>query len=69
MGFICLKVTVGNMPGFPDLIAMRAGEVLFIEVKAPGRKPTRLQEYQIKRLRDEGFKVLVLDDEKKLDIN
>lgn len=56
------------MPGFPDLIAMRAGEVLFIEVKAPGKKPTRLQEYQIKRLRDEGFKVLVLDDEKKLDI-
>lgn len=43
----------------PDLIALKDGRVVFIEVKRPGQKPRPLQEYRHKKLREAGFEVII----------
>jgi hypothetical protein len=45
------RKTLGNMsnPGEPDISGCIAGRRLEIEVKAPGNKPTKLQERALKR--------------------
>lgn len=54
-------VSPGN-DGVPDrLVCLPGGEVAFVELKAPGKKPTRLQERQIERLDYLGFTTFVLD--------
>lgn len=45
--------------GWPDLLAIRDGRCLFIEVKMPGREPTALQEAMHDRLRSAGAQVEV----------
>lgn len=46
----------------PDrLVLLPGGRVIFVECKAPGKKPTQLQAAEHRRLRDLGFKVLVVD--------
>lgn len=61
-GWLVVKVIQCSAPGFPDLMAMRAGRVVFFEVKQPGKKPRPLQEYRHKQLRDQGFEVIVATD-------
>lgn len=45
--------------GLPDLIACVKGRMVAIEVKAPGKKPTRFQEAFLKRLDDAGALTIV----------
>ena len=42
------------------------GRMAFVEVKASGKKPRPLQEARHRMLRQLGFKVYVLDDEKQI---
>lgn len=60
LGIIFRKLNFGE--GWPDRILLYRGHVLFIEYKAPGQKPTALQDYQIDLLRKQGFRVEVIDD-------
>jgi len=54
-GAFCLKVSVCNKPGYPDVTAfMPDGTVEFYEVKQPGKKPRPLQEYRMKELSKYG---------------
>lgn len=54
-------VSPGNS-GVPDrLVCLPGGRVAFVELKAPGKKPTVLQERQHKLLRDLGFYVQIID--------
>lgn len=54
-------VSPGNA-GVPDrLVTLPGGRVVFAEMKAPGKKPTALQEAQIKKLRAMGFMAFVID--------
>lgn len=54
-------VSPGN-DGVPDrLVLLPNGQAVFIELKAPGKKPTPLQESQIKKIRALGFRILVID--------
>ncbi|MCX8113418.1 MAG: hypothetical protein N3E49_09565 [Bacteroidia bacterium] len=46
--------------GFPDLIALRRGRAVFLEVKAQYRKPTPVQTLRHEQLRAEGFEVRVV---------
>jgi hypothetical protein len=46
----------------PDRIFIKAGHVVFIEFKAPGKKPTPLQAQTIRKLKDAGCEVWVCDN-------
>lgn len=60
-GFQCLKITP-TQPGVPDrLILTRGGGHLFVEVKAPGRRPREAQRHWHARLADMGHEVCVVD--------
>lgn len=59
-GWLVVKLTLTNLPGMPDLMALKDGVVRFYEVKQPGCKPRPLQDYRIQQLRDLGFEVEVI---------
>jgi len=59
-GWIVVKLIKTNTNGIPDLMCLKNGETIFIEVKRPTGKVSALQKLRIKQLEDEQFKVLVL---------
>lgn len=59
-GWIVTKLIQTTTNGIPDLLAMKNGTAIFIEVKRPGQKPTELQKYRHRELRDNGFIVMVM---------
>lgn len=40
--------------GIPDLLCLKNGRAVFLEVKQPGKKPTRLQEHRMLEIRKVG---------------
>lgn len=59
----CPKCISPGTNGMPDrIILMPGGRIAFVEVKAPGQKPRKLQIRRHVRLRHLGFRVFVLDD-------
>lgn len=59
-GYYVIKLTTTNKNGIPDLIAIPPNsDVLFIEVKKPKGKLSKLQEYRIKELKKYGIKTEV----------
>jgi Holliday junction resolvase len=59
-GFYVIKLINTNKNGIPDLLAIPKGaDVTFIEVKRPGNKPSKLQEYRMKELTEHGIKTQV----------
>ena len=61
LGGICWKLTSPGTTGVPDRICLKAGRAVFVELKAPGKKPRPIQNHRINQLRDQGFTVLVVD--------
>lgn len=54
-------VSPGNA-GVPDrLVLFPGGKTVFVELKAPGKKPTPLQNTQANKIRSLDFTVLVID--------
>ena len=45
--------------GIPDILALRAAKAVFIEFKQPGKRPEPLQKYRHRKLREQGFEVIV----------
>ena len=63
----CPKFISPGTDGMPDrIILMPGGHIAFVEVKAPGKKPRKLQIRRHIRLRNLGFQVFVLDDPKEI---
>lgn len=59
---VCWKFTSPGTAGVPDrIILMPKGNIAFVEVKAPGKKPRPLQLSRHRLLRRLGFQVYVLD--------
>jgi len=58
-GWLVIKLIATSKPGIPDLLALRAGEAVFIEVKQIRQKARPLQMYRHDQLRRYGFKVIV----------
>ena len=57
---MCLMQT--SLAGIPDrLVLMPGGKMAFVELKAPGEKPRKLQQVRIKQLRKMGFMCFVVD--------
>jgi len=64
-GYYVIKLINTNKNGIPDLIAIpQNSDVLFIEVKKPDGKLSKLQEYRLKELEKHGVKVEVFKGEK-----
>lgn len=61
-GWFVVKLVLTSKPGIPDLLCLKDGKAVFIEVKRPGEKPRALQNYRINELRDMGFEVQVLTE-------
>lgn len=59
-GYLVVKITLCNKPGFPDLMLLKDGRASFVEVKRAGQRPRPLQVYRIEELRRAGFDVRVV---------
>ena len=67
-GGICPKWVSPGTDGMPDrIVLLPGGQIAFVEVKAPGKKPRPLQLARHKLLRELGFSVYVLDDPGQID--
>jgi Holliday junction resolvase len=49
-GWLVVKLIQTNWNGIPDLMCIRKGVTIFLEVKRPGRELEPLQEHRIKTL-------------------
>jgi len=59
-GYYVIKLITTNKNGIPDLIAIPPNsDVLFIEVKKPDGRLSKLQEYRLKELEAHGVNVEV----------
>lgn len=65
-GYYVIKLINTNKNGIPDLIAIPKGsDVIFVEVKKPGGKLSKLQEYRLKELEAHGVKVEIYKGDEK----
>jgi Holliday junction resolvase len=56
-GYYVIKLVNTNKNGIPDLIAIPPNsDVLFVEVKGPNGKVSKLQEFRLKELEKHGVK-------------
>lgn len=66
-GGLALKFVSPGFSGVPDrLVLIAIGHIGFVEVKAKGEKPRRLQIKRHEKLRSLGFRTYVLDDQSKI---
>jgi VRR-NUC domain. len=62
MGCMAVKFVSPGLAGVPDrILLLPHGRCVFVEVKAPGKKPRPQQEKRIRQLRELGFLVYVID--------
>lgn len=61
-GWITYKWSSPAQRGVPDRLFFRGGTVLAVEFKAPGKKPTPLQNFHIAKLSTAGILVHVIDN-------
>ena len=62
IGGKALKFISPGMSGVPDrIILLPHGRIVFVELKAPGKKRRKLQEYRAKELQNLGFRVECID--------
>ena len=62
LGVLPIKIVAPNFSGLPDRLFLYKGRVLFVEFKAEGKKPRKLQLAVMRRLRSHGFIVTVCDN-------
>lgn len=68
IGGIAYKFVSPGNAGVPDrLVLLPNGLCIFVELKAPGKKTTALQNVQINRIENLGFKVKILDSVEMVD--
>jgi Holliday junction resolvase len=61
-GYYVIKLVRTNKNGIPDLIAIpKNSDVIFVEVKSPGKKRSPLQEFRDDELSKHGVEVQVYD--------
>lgn len=62
LGGKCEKFVSVNNRAVPDrLVTLPGNNICFVELKAPGKKPTKLQEKDHRERRALGAKVFVID--------
>ena len=61
-GWLCIKLIKTTLNGIPDLMALKDGKTIFIEVKQPKGKLSELQKLRIEQLTEQGFEVKIWTD-------
>ena len=66
-GGLAMKFVSPGLVGVPDrIVILPQGRLGFVELKAPGEKPRKIQIRRMKQLRKLGFLIYVLDDKGKI---
>lgn len=60
-GWLCAKITSPSMRGMPDLVAVRAGRTVWIEVKREDEEARRQQKLRAKEMRAHDAEVFEVD--------
>lgn len=60
-GWMVVKLIQTNTNGIPDLMAMRNGKVVFIEVKRKGEEPEPLQKHRLNQINEKGIMAFWVD--------
>jgi Holliday junction resolvase len=63
-GYLVLNIIRLSLNGYPDLLCLKAGKVVFIECKTGGDTLKPLQKYRIDELNDMGFDAFCIHDGK-----
>ena len=58
-GYLVLKIIKCNKSGYPDLIAVKQNDTLFVEVKRPKGRLSELQKVRIADMKQRGINVVV----------
>ena len=66
-GMMAIKFTSPGLAGVPDRILITEGRVLFVELKAPGQKPRKLQNAVVSKMRAHGAKCYCISTVKQAD--
>lgn len=67
-GLLCLKYSNANTTGYPDrLVCLPHCNVVWVELKSKGKKPTKLQEVRHQELQDLGHQVFVISSKEGVD--
>jgi Holliday junction resolvase len=61
-GYLVLKLIKCNKNGYPDLLAVKENDTIFIEVKRPNGKLSELQKVRINEMKLKGINVKVWTD-------
>jgi len=68
IGGKALKFVSPGVSGVPDrIVLLPHGKIIFVELKAPGKKPSPIQEYRAKEYRALGFDVRCVDSIEKIE--
>lgn len=67
VGGIAYKFESPGNAGVPDRLVLINGQAHFIELKAPGKKPSKIQLAQHRKINKLGFEVLVIDTKQGVD--
>lgn len=57
-GWYVVKLITTTKAGIPDLLCLKQGRAVFIEVKRPGGKTSALQRLRMAELLKQGFEVI-----------
>ena len=60
-GWTVVKIMAASLNGWPDLHAVKEGRAIYIEVKRPGGRLSKIQEYRIEQLKKQEMRVHVVD--------
>lgn len=55
-----------GVTSIPDFVGHYKGQMFVIETKAPGKKPTKLQQHQLDAIEISGAKSFMIDGDKKM---
>lgn len=65
--YLCYKFVSPGNNGVPDRCIIGHGKTFFVETKAPGGEPRKLQQKVIAKMQKHGATVFVIDTKEKVD--
>lgn len=61
-GGLCIKLNSSSMVGLPDRLVILKNKIIFVELKAPGKKPRKMQLAVMELLKNLDCDVRIIDN-------